>query len=546
MKKGKKKPEEVAREKIRRDELAEMVAVARLMILSPLLDTGLTPSQLKELRKRTVKQGWFHPLLGPHKLSDRTLRRWQEKFEIDGLDGLRPRFRRDRNSCKAIPEEVLKLARLLKQELPQRTVGKVIELLVIRGDVGEGEIKRSTLQRYLQKEGLTGRRLKPKDEPVRRYVAKMPGDVWHSDEKYGPYLWLNGKAVRTRIFGFLDDHSRFCPGIEAYLEGVEENMQGCMKRAIRIWGSPKLLYGDNGKVYVSNQLKRLCGELGIAMAHTRPYTPESNGKQERFWATLAAFIIELNAARYTSLEALNQALWAWVDLKYNQVTHSALDTGCTPQEVYFANMESIRMIGEEEISAAFMHLKRRKVHKDGTFSLDGKCWEAGLAWAGQEVEIRYDPKDLKEVWIYAEGKRVVKAQPFSPPAWLPAKKTTSLKPGTKGGETSRAYLEDLTKRAKKGSQPEGLPDFESEEPSQPMFTAANLLNSLELSESSLTTQDRRAMHAIFDTFGPIPLEPARLALEQAIVTWGKRRHLTVYLQIIVDARRPGDSHKERT
>jgi transposase InsO family protein len=546
MKEGNPKSEEPAREAIRRDELAEEVAVARLMILSPLLDTGLLPRQQKKLRRKIATQGWVHPLQGPHKLSERTLRRWQEKFKIDGLDGLRPRFRKDRNSCKAIREEVLEQARLLKQELPQRTVRKVIELLVIRGYAQEGEIKRATLQRHLHKEGLTGRRLKSKDEPVRRYVAEMPGDVWHSDEKYGPYLWLNGKAVRTRIFGFLDDHSRFCPGLEAYLEGIEENMQGCMKRAIRIWGCPKLLYGDNGKVYVSNQLKRLCGELGIGIAHTRPYTPEANGKQERFWGTLSGFITEANAARFTSLEALNDALWAWVELKYNRAAHSALDTGRTPQEVYFANLESIRMVGEEEMSTAFMHQKRRNVHKDGTFSLDGTCWEAGLTWAGQEVEIRYDPKDPEEVWICAEGKRVVKAQPFSPPAWLPARKTNTVKPETRIGETSRAYLDDLTKRAQKDRQPKGLTHFEPEDPDLPMFTAANLLDSLDLSESSLTTQDRRAMYAIFDTFGPIPFEPARRALEQAIVTWGKRRHLTVYFQIIVDARRSGDSHKETT
>jgi hypothetical protein len=73
---------------------------------------------------------------------------------------------------------------------------------------------------------------------------------------------------------------------------------------------------------------------------------------------------------------------------------------------------------------------------------------------------------------------------------------------------------------------------------------ADLLNSLDMSEIRLTAHDRQTIHAIFDTFGPIPLEPARHALDQAITTWGKRRHLTVYLQAIVDARQPRDSHKE--
>ncbi len=43
---------------------------------------------------------------------------------------------------------------------------------------------------------------------------------------------------------------------------------------------------DNGSCYVSNHFAALCHERGIRQIFTRPYTPKTNGKAERFIQTL--------------------------------------------------------------------------------------------------------------------------------------------------------------------------------------------------------------------------------------------------------------------
>ncbi|MBI2567127.1 MAG: DDE-type integrase/transposase/recombinase [Candidatus Schekmanbacteria bacterium] len=62
-----------------------------------------------------------------------------------------------------------------------------------------------------------------------------------------------------------------------------------MRRAVAIWGCPHLVFADNGRVYVSRQLGRICAELGVALAHAAPYHPQSKGKAETGHSADAGF-----------------------------------------------------------------------------------------------------------------------------------------------------------------------------------------------------------------------------------------------------------------
>jgi putative transposase len=518
--------------RVRHDEIGEEVAVARLLTISPLLHTGLSEVERRELLIRICQEGWEHPLAGHRNLSPRTLGRWLGAWRKQQLVGLKPTYRRDRGILRAISPEVMTMAKTLKEELPRRTVARVIELLELRQAVEPGNLARATLQRHLQALGLTGRRSRLSSESSQRFEAKAPGDVWQTDEKFGPYLVVEGKVTRTRIFGFLDDHSRLITGVEAFPDGTEINLQRCFRRALETWHRPLLIYTDNGKVYVSRHLRQICADLGIGLTHARPYRAQSKGKIERFWSTLDGFIVEANAARYTSLAELNDALRAWVELHYNRRKHSALKDAKTPFEVYRQVVDTIPALKPDDLDRAFRRLETRRVHKDGTFSLGGRLFQVPACLTGQTIELRSDPEEPTDVWVYRGPKRIVRAEPFNPPAHLPrAESDGRVNRGRSALESSREYLAEVVsthrRRQERVVEPVDGPEA---------LTMELLLQTLDLSAGCLSKEDQRAVQGIFDTFGPFPRDEALTTLAQTILQGGTRRHITVYLQALVEQR----------
>jgi len=313
-------------------DLNTQIALERFALIAPLRVPCLNKALRRDMCRKIAAKGWIHPKSGEKSLCERTVWNWYKAYEKFHLSGLRPKVRKDCGLLRAFDQDILDKAVLLKKEVPLRKVERCIEIMEIRKEIKPESVKRSTLQRHLQKLGMTGRKIADDDEPSRRYCAENPGDLWHSDEKHGPYIYLDNRYVQTRIFGIIDDCSRNCCGIEAFVEGTELNFESMFKTSLLIWGCPIVFYADNGAVYIANQFKRICAELDISLLHTPPYTPSANGKQEKFWDTLSGFISEANNVRYTSLAALNQALHAYVDIKYNRVVHSA--HGKTPLSHY--------------------------------------------------------------------------------------------------------------------------------------------------------------------------------------------------------------------
>ena len=104
----------------------------RYQIIVPLLEEGLAECEKRQVRRLICdREG----------LSGRTLRRWVAAFKGQGFDGLLPRDRKDKGSCKAIPAEALEIAAELRKELPARSAQLVQQLLVAEGYT----VARSTL-----------------------------------------------------------------------------------------------------------------------------------------------------------------------------------------------------------------------------------------------------------------------------------------------------------------------------------------------------------------------------------------------------------------
>ena len=111
-----------------------------------------------------------------------------------------------------------------------------------------------------------------------------------------------------------------------------ENARACqdlLRRAITRRGLPDVFYADNGAPFSNAWLARTCGVLGIRLVHSKPYSPEGRGKQERLNRYIReAFLAEAVHRGIESLDELNDLFAAWAGQVANRRVHA--ETGQTP------------------------------------------------------------------------------------------------------------------------------------------------------------------------------------------------------------------------
>jgi putative transposase len=372
----------------------------RYRIIVPLLEENLAECEKRDIRWMICVQ---------ERVSGRTLRRYVAAFKRQGFDALLPRERKDKGSCKAISAEALKLAVELRQELPARSAQRVQQLLASEGY----RVARSTLERYLRLQGLSGRELKASQKQVmsRRFNRVGRNTLWQSDLKYGPYLpdpKQPGRKMRTYLVAIIDDATRMVVHGEFYANQKLPVIEDALRKSVTRSGSPENLYVDNGKIFVSRWLRLACAKLGIRHLNTKIYSPESKGKVERFNLTVEEFFGEVKLEKPQTLDALNTLFRAWLSEGYNHRVHSAL-AGKSPAEAFIQDPKPLRFPSPEALREAFLWEKTPKVDKTGCISLSGLCYEVGVEYLRKSILVRYDPFDLSqiEVWYGGEKKKLV-------------------------------------------------------------------------------------------------------------------------------------------
>jgi len=377
----------------------------RYRIIVPLLEEGLAECEKRSLRRWICAQ---------ERISGRTLRRYMAAFKRRGFDGLLPRERKDKGTCKAIVPEALQLALELRQELPARSAERIQQLLA-----GEGfAVARSTLERQLRQRGLSGREMaaSQKSTASRRFNRVGRNTLWQADLKYGPYLpdpRRPGHKMRTYLLAMIDDATRLVVHGQFYLNQKLPVLEDNLRKAILRCGVPDNLYVDNGKIYISHWLRLACAKLRIRHLHTRAYSPQSKGKIEAFNGTVEEFLREVQLEKPQTLEQLNEFFRVWLSEGYNHRVHSALDK-ISPAQAFARDPKPLRFSSPEALRDAFLWEKSPRVDKSGCISLNGVCYEVGVEYVRQRLVVRYDPFDLSlvEVWSGGEKKKMVSPAHF--------------------------------------------------------------------------------------------------------------------------------------
>jgi putative transposase len=382
-------------------------------IIAPLLAGNLEAAEKRALRERIIKQ---------EKISERTLRRLIEKYRKNKLEGLKPKVRSDWGETRAIRDEIIAEAIKLKEELPYRSIRRILEILEHEQKIKPKEVAVSTLSRILRNKGFSTRDYKLRKEKgigSRRFQKPHKGMLWQTDIKYGPSLpdpENSQKTRRTYLLAFLDDATRLILHGEFYFHQRLPILEDCFRKALISWGICTAVYLDNGKIFVSKWFRAACAHLGIQHLAAASYSPQSKGKLERFNRTVDEFLEELRLEPLSTLKELNYKFQLWLQESYHKRPHRGLplkdgtNVHLSPLEAWEADINTLRSITPEECKSAFLWVAERQVDKTGCFPLYGTTLEAGATFVGQKIEVRYDPFDLSiaEVWQNNEKKTMAK------------------------------------------------------------------------------------------------------------------------------------------
>jgi putative transposase len=388
------------------------IALFRYGLIAPLLFAAPASGQLEAALRQIAGKTYQIPYSSRCRVGVSTLRRYLALYQEGGFDALRPQPRADKGTVRAFPPKVLAAAIALRAEQPARTTPMLVQLLKRDPNLKlDQPINAHTLTTQLRQRGHSRRLLGQATRVYRRFERDHSNSLWQGDAMVGPWLPdpnVAGKKRRAHLFCFLDDHSRLVPHAEFFWDEALPRLERVLKVAILRRGVPKAIYVDNGQVYSANQFAAACAALGIERIQTAPYSPESKGKQERFFETVRLqFMPEVEVSEITTLAELNESFWAWLACVYHQNEHR--ETGQTPLTRFQAGLDQVRAVDALALQTAFLWRETRKVRKDATISLQGNIYRVDAHLAGRALELRFDPFDLSQLDLYLDARHLGRA-----------------------------------------------------------------------------------------------------------------------------------------
>jgi transposase InsO family protein len=222
-------------------------------------------------------------------VSVRTAYKWLKRYREAGDAGLHDRSSRPRHCPhQTPPAQVEAMVQLRRERQTYRQIAQCRDLAA------------STVGRWLQRAGLNRLACLEPAEPIRRYERETPGDLLHLDIKRLARFRKPGHRVLGRGHGVstgagweyahiaIDDHSRVAV-VQLEPDETARSAGRALVAALRYYRGLGIRFTrvltDNGSCYKSRAFRRLVRRLGLRHQRTRPYTPRTNGKAERFIQT---------------------------------------------------------------------------------------------------------------------------------------------------------------------------------------------------------------------------------------------------------------------
>lgn len=401
---------------------ARLHALARFQAIRPFLEDGVPLTQL------AVEQGI--PL--------RTARRWVDRYCREGLTGLARKERADKDKRKlthALQQHIEGLA-LRRPRLSTATIHRQVaeaakklgqeppSYKVVHAVIGKLEPALMTLAH----EG--SKAYSESFDLVHRREADAPNAIWQADHTELDILVkdIDGTARRPWLTIIIDDYSR---AVAAYFLSfaAPSAIQTALALRQAIWrkpqagwhvcGIPLVLYTDHGSDFTSHHIEQVAADLKIRLIFSGVARPRGRGKIERFFDSLSQVLLS-RLPGYSRTQADRKAVLSLADLageietyligEYLVTPHST--TGQAPQARWEAGGFLPQMPDSlERLDLLLLTVARtRRVQQDGIRFMGMRYIDPTLAaYVGEEVLLRYDPRDVAEIRVFHEGRFLCRA-----------------------------------------------------------------------------------------------------------------------------------------
>jgi transposase len=322
------------------------------------------------LRAMAKKISWWQAaeIIG---VSARTMRRWRERLEEDGYDGLADR-RKGVVSPKRVPlktcQQVLGLFRETYYDLNMRHFQEKLK------EEHGIELSYTWVQKALQGAGLVAKRSKRGTHRRRRPRRPMIGMLLHIDGS--KHCWLQ-ESRRYDLIVILDDANNEIYYAQLVEEESTRTVMTALREVIEGKGLFCALYSDRGSHFFVTpkageavdkhrltQVGRAMKELGVQMIAA--YSPQARGRSERNFGTWQARLPqELRLAGISSLEDANRFLREHYIGKFN----AKFKVGAEQKASAF------RRCGRSDLDWIFTVQTERMVAKDNTVAIGDRLWQ---------------------------------------------------------------------------------------------------------------------------------------------------------------------------
>jgi len=263
-----------------------------------------------------------------------------------------------------------------------------LRALLLRDEGGERAPSASTITAILRRHGRLDGPGAGEPASWQRFEHDAPNQLWQMDFK-GHFPLIARGSQRCHPLTVLDDHSRYGLCLEACPDEREETVKAALTGVFRRYGLPLRITADNGSPWGNTNADSFTAlaawlvQLGIRLGHSRPYHPQTQGKDERFHRTLKTELLVRQG--FSSLPEAQVAFDSWRE-RYNFVRpHEALAMA-TPVSRYQPSprafpetLPPVEYDSSDEV---------RKVQGKGEISFRGREYLVGRGLTGLPVALR--------------------------------------------------------------------------------------------------------------------------------------------------------------
>lgn len=307
------------------------------------------------------------------------LKRGQEPAVISGFEN---RSTRPLTSPNKTPPEIESRIIAVRMQHPEWGGRKLHRRL---RDLGEHAVpSASTITEVLRRHGLLNTSSHDHHAHWQRFEHEHPNDLWQMDFK-GPIPTHRREGFALTV---LDDHSRYSLGIEICPSQQFEPTYQALRKVFRRYGLPRRMTMDNGNPWGNShgrwtKMSTWLIDQGIGVSFSRPYHPQTQGKDERFHRTLKAEL--LSRVNFRDQDHCQQACEQWRHTYNHERPHEALAMAVPVTRYTPSPRDYQEHVPEYEYSP---NDTIRRVSQTGQIMLKRHRYKISEAFAGKSIGIR--------------------------------------------------------------------------------------------------------------------------------------------------------------